>query len=86
MISSPSMETVPFMGRTSPAMVFMKVVFPHPDGPDDDHELPLLDGQGNVIHGEKALRVLLEFHRHMIRHDFVLRPIPVHDSSYSFFQ
>lgn len=49
--SSPSTEIEPESGVRSPAMLSTVVVLPAPLGPDDAEDLPLLNGEGDVIDG-----------------------------------
>ena len=58
------------------------VVLPQPDGPDEHHELAVLDVEAEVVHGTRAvgvdLRYALERHTgHRMRLTFILRLLPV---------
>jgi hypothetical protein len=46
--STPSTRTVPRSGRSKPAMMFISVDLPQPEGPDDRDELAVADVEADV--------------------------------------
>ena len=40
-----------------PATIRSAVVLPHPDGPDEHHELAVLDLEVDPVHGPRAVRI-----------------------------
>jgi hypothetical protein len=47
----PSIESVPLVMLSSPAIIRKVVDLPQPEGPSRDHELAVLDGLRDLVHG-----------------------------------
>ena len=50
--------TVPLVTSSRPAIMRREVVFPQPDGSDEDEELLVLDVEREVVHGDDVPELL----------------------------
>ena len=61
----PSMTISPAVGSSIPAIMRRRVVFPHPEGPEEDQKLPLLRREVHLVDGlhlSEQFRYATDFH------------------------